>query len=333
MVTCRLCRKEFKSITPTHLKKAHSLTMAEYRARFPEAALRDVSEGQRVNYSKAAKAVWDDPKYKAKHAPRLAGMAQDANAALQEKREADPEFDAAWLEACQAAQEKNRKNFCQGCGKPVGRPTGRCRECWFAWRLEQALHPCENPDCGNPVKGRLKYCSPECMVSDPAYAEAKKRAGRISQEKHPENIDNLEPGGRADILTRPDVRKKQRLATIKRHKGVPKSTEHRRKISAGQVRHWRTLGVTGKAQKRPLNWGLISERIRLRDKHCLICKRTESYRELSVHHINGNWQDNRDVNFATLCSRCHGKVTQQGNIWRPWPLPEELLDNDRSSSG
>jgi len=328
MVTCQLCRKEFKSLTPTHLKKAHGITMAEYRARFPDAPLRDVSSEQRENYSRMSKARWADPEYKARNAPRLAAQAKDANAALQEKRQADPEFDKAWLEACQAAQDKNRKPLphCVDCGDEISPGHVRCFPCYQAWRLENAMHPCGHPDCENPVKRPLKYCSKECMVSDPAYVEAKKRAGRISQEKHPENVNNLEVGGRADVLNRPDVRRKQRLAASEKHKGVPKPIEQRKKMSAARVQYWRSKGITGEAQKRPLHWNLISEHIRQRDKHCLLCDRMVSPcgRALDVHHINGKWWDNRDVNLACLCRPHHSKVTAGGNQWRPWPLPEEL---------
>ena len=36
MVTCPLCKKEFQQITNTHLKKAHGITLDEFRQRYPD---------------------------------------------------------------------------------------------------------------------------------------------------------------------------------------------------------------------------------------------------------------------------------------------------------
>lgn len=38
MISCRLCGKSFKVITPSHLK-AHGVTLQEYRERFPDALI------------------------------------------------------------------------------------------------------------------------------------------------------------------------------------------------------------------------------------------------------------------------------------------------------
>lgn len=40
-VKCQICNKELKRISPTHLKKCSNITMAEYRAKFPDAPIMD----------------------------------------------------------------------------------------------------------------------------------------------------------------------------------------------------------------------------------------------------------------------------------------------------
>jgi very-short-patch-repair endonuclease len=49
MVTCLICKQAFQQITPSHLKHAHGITMASYKARFP---------GVKVDDSPARKAHW-----------------------------------------------------------------------------------------------------------------------------------------------------------------------------------------------------------------------------------------------------------------------------------
>lgn len=39
MIKCILCGKEFKVISPLHLKKIHGITMHQYRERFPDAPI------------------------------------------------------------------------------------------------------------------------------------------------------------------------------------------------------------------------------------------------------------------------------------------------------
>ena len=42
MINCKICGKEFKKITNTHLKKEHSITMQEYMHLFPFAEMEDL---------------------------------------------------------------------------------------------------------------------------------------------------------------------------------------------------------------------------------------------------------------------------------------------------
>lgn len=41
MIKCILCGREFKVITPKHLKSVHGITMSQYRERFPDAPIYD----------------------------------------------------------------------------------------------------------------------------------------------------------------------------------------------------------------------------------------------------------------------------------------------------
>lgn len=41
MVTCRLCRKRMKQVTPSHLWHIHKTSTRVYRVMFPKAPMRD----------------------------------------------------------------------------------------------------------------------------------------------------------------------------------------------------------------------------------------------------------------------------------------------------
>ena len=46
-----------------------------------------------------------------------------------------------------------------------------------------------------------------------------------------------------------------------------------------------------------------------RDGHrCTSCFAPESIAKLEVHHIDGNWMNNRLENLATLCEDCHADL-------------------------
>lgn len=47
MIICMLCKKQFKSITNTHLKKEHNISLDEYRARFGEIFSSDTKQRRR----------------------------------------------------------------------------------------------------------------------------------------------------------------------------------------------------------------------------------------------------------------------------------------------
>ena len=64
------------------------------------------------------------------------------------------------------------------------------------------------------------------------------------------------------------------------------------------------------------NFNKIAEQIRKRDKYrCQICNKKQNKRALSVHHINYNKQDNREINLITLCIVCHNSTNGNRDYW------------------
>jgi len=59
----------------------------------------------------------------------------------------------------------------------------------------------------------------------------------------------------------------------------------------------------------PRNWKSIRRRILDKDKNrCCVCgKKKESYR-ITVHHRDGNQQNNSTSNLVSLCKECHDKL-------------------------
>lgn len=57
-IICYLCSKQFDMITPSHLKYKHGITVAEYRAMFPDAPMTSLEA--RANIAQGQRKVWID---------------------------------------------------------------------------------------------------------------------------------------------------------------------------------------------------------------------------------------------------------------------------------
>jgi len=74
----------------------------------------------------------------------------------------------------------------------------------------------------------------------------------------------------------------------------------------------------------------IAKKIRKKYKNCQICNKRPRKRKLSIHHINYNKQDNREINLIALCYICHSITNGNRDYWfayfcyikniEPWDL-------------
>lgn len=59
-IICQECKKSFDVILPTHLKKFHSMTMNEYKEKYPNIPLASQSFGSKQKYKNTVKAMKED---------------------------------------------------------------------------------------------------------------------------------------------------------------------------------------------------------------------------------------------------------------------------------
>lgn len=102
--------------------------------------------------------------------------------------------------------------------------------------------------------------------------------------------------------------------------GRPVSLETRAKISASESeeKHYNWKGGISK-EPYPMLDNKKRERIKTRDNHrCQICAilEVECTRQLSIHHINYNRQDESDDNLISLCVSCHMKTNHNKGYWQ-----------------
>jgi hypothetical protein len=76
MITCKLCQREFKKITNSHLRDKHSITPTEYQIQFPESPM--MTEELRMSYGDRARGRT----YEDRYGPEIAK-------ALREQRQVD----------------------------------------------------------------------------------------------------------------------------------------------------------------------------------------------------------------------------------------------------
>lgn len=105
--------------------------------------------------------------------------------------------------------------------------------------------------------------------------------------------------------------------------GQKHSLDTRRKMSIGQKKSWQEIrGKIWTKEKRPIPYNkyfwFVKPYIKLRDNfQCQICEVDEQNlsRQLSIHHIDYDRQNNSDENLISLCMKCHMKTNFKRNEW------------------
>ena len=74
------------------------------------------------------------------------------------------------------------------------------------------------------------------------------------------------------------------------------------------------------------DWSRISrELIRIRGGKCEECFRlSEKRNPLTVHHIDGQPENNTNENLIVLCAKCHLRVQQTGKVLSKFMRPYQM---------
>jgi hypothetical protein len=106
------------------------------------------------------------------------------------------------------------------------------------------------------------------------------------------------------------------------NKGIHHTKEHRRRIGIAQTGEKNHMWKGGIFEEYTYRFKKIRENIRKRDSYtCFICgykqnpEETNRQKILTVHHINENKKDDRDINLISLCRKCHGKTFKKKDYW------------------
>lgn len=110
-VVCVICGKTFKQINQNHLN-GHSISLKEYRTRFPDAPI--FSDGFRERIAETASARWKDPKYKKRVGDAISDArstpeARARESAKQKKLWDDPEYRASQTKKVRKNQQSPKR--------------------------------------------------------------------------------------------------------------------------------------------------------------------------------------------------------------------------------
>ena len=133
MVMCRICNKQFKMITNTHLKKAHRMTTEEYLCSFPDAELcdEDMRAYYRTTRKHAVKPVCARPTCNKKcaqtwntYCSRYCSMSHRMSKDGRDDQGGAKnwKFNGGWYSIGKSQKQKARERdnyFCQRCSVPV----------------------------------------------------------------------------------------------------------------------------------------------------------------------------------------------------------------------
>lgn len=331
MITCKLCGKEFGSITPTHLKTKHNITVAEYREKFPDAPLR--SPEACLGTSQGLKGKPKSPEHV-------------ANVTKANRRKAkDPDW-LAKVRANNAARRKPKppRTLCLcGCGQLANHG---CK--WVSGHNGRGINGYD-PNKQTP-KPKLCACGCGGMTKGSEFKPGHRQYGKDSYKdrqatKKARFSKQLCACGCQQFLTIKEVAR----GFNHKHGHKPKIEPHLCECGCGELTtaprfkhgHWartkqgrRTVSQTissyysdptkhhnwhgGKSYidyPREFNDGL-REQIRKRDNYiCQICDRRQKRGEIGfdIHH----WTyDKKDLDhLITLCHTCHTKTNYNRNLW------------------
>jgi len=278
-VVCPICGEQMSRITWKHLKFRHQMTMSAFKLQFPHA--RTVS----------------------KHSSRKSGSA---------------------ISRARRTGVKRNQKFCKDCGEPC--QGERCKTCYEVYQNspEYSKHAkyirskrpnkykpkdyiC--PDCEgeklSPTSPRCRSCAAkrrnEERYKDPEFREKLSGIHKKVFEEQPEKVQKLRAGHRKFIQ---DPERKEKFYES-------------REVVSGEEHHWYRDGSCLDSEY----GGEFDERlkfqIRQRDQTCQMCGKTEEENgeALSVHHIDGDKENNDPQNLIALCRNCHSKTTCLPDQW------------------
>ncbi|MGE7418537.1 MucR family transcriptional regulator [Methylobacterium tarhaniae] len=133
MILCRICGQGFRFL-PTHLRHAHQMTAADYRAQFDIPAGEPLaSDGYRAAHVEKMRRMQADGRITYDHLPEAVAAARDAERPA--KRGADRE---AHLERMQAVRPWEANQLPPGAKRTDGRDADRAREYQRAYRQKRS---------------------------------------------------------------------------------------------------------------------------------------------------------------------------------------------------
>lgn len=218
------------------------------------------------------------------------------------------------------------KKYCIDCGKEC--QGKRCKGCFLKYQRSPAyskhakyVRSCGSksktykpedyicPDCGrekeSPTSPRCKSCAATKRNlkwwSNPEFKRKMSKVHKKIFEERPERVQSLREGHKVFIS---DLDRKEEFYSTRR-------------VVSGEEHHWYRDGSRLDSEYGEDFDEVLKFQIRRRDEHCQMCEKTEedNGESLSVHHIDGNKENNNPLNLIALCRNCHSKTTCEPDRW------------------
>ena len=164
---------------------------------------------------------------------------------------------------------------------------------------------------------RRKFCNQSCGTFFNPPTKRPEVALKISQS----SVGKIMSAEFKEKCRQNNLGRKQTTETIQKrvlkNTGKKRTEEQRLKISLaqrGEKAHWWLGGLSLKGYG--IGWTkTLREEIKRRDNYtCQECKTEE--RELSVHHIDYNKDNNQKENLISLCRKCHTQTNFNRGFWQ-----------------